>query len=224
MDRRTFLKVIPAPLAISRDHVRPQELSPPRVIWVQMTWSTDAREIQGKPTVDELCAAQIVRGRRILAVLREAREFARIVVSQDCSSDEHAQAFLRTMLAEVDTDTGEQNYGAIEAAIAISANESVDVLAFLGSHRALRVANHSASAHYRLDRIEKRLRLLEEAPPVEVCNLGIDCEKQIGEIGPRSPRVVNAWLERHKDGVKAVLGVDDVKAAAQEIKTLCQPP
>lgn len=128
MERREFLQSLTGPLLIPREYARPQEPAPPRVVWIQLSRVTGGRKRTGDPSVEDLCAAQCARGRSILAVIQEADEFARIIVAQHLSTYGDALAFLQEMLAKCSyaPESAEQDYGSIEAAIALTENECVE--------------------------------------------------------------------------------------------------
>ena len=157
MDRRAFLRGLPAPLLVPSLPAHAHSCHhPARVVWVQMTFSVGVRDLPGRPSVEECCAAQVARGRKVLATLYAEREFARIVVSQNCSSNEDANGFSARMLAmfDADCDAAEREYGAVESVTVVAENQCVDVFSIFGAYR-------TASLRLRVESLLSKVHGLE---------------------------------------------------------------
>lgn len=158
MDRRDFMRSLPVPLLLPSVPAPPRlGPYPARVVWVQMVFPDG-------PTVKQCCVAQLARGRSILAVLHEAQELTRIVVSQDCSSNEDARSFSDRMLAmfAVDHEMAEREYGAAETMVVLAEDQCVDVLAFIAAQRSTAVTGRRVESLIRqIHKLEARIGELE---------------------------------------------------------------
>ncbi len=165
MDRRDFMRSLPVPLLLPSVPAPPRlGPYPARVVWVQMVFSVDGRTLPDMPTVERCYTDQIARGRKVLAVLYEAQEFTRIVVSQDCSSNEDACSLSDRMLAmfEVDHEKAEREYGAAESVVVLAEDQCVDVLAFLAAQRSTAVTGRRVESLIRqIHKLEARIGELE---------------------------------------------------------------